>query len=261
MWTFSSRFVAGLLVSSMCSTGLAQAFDIVGVRPGMTMSQAADALKNHNSALKFFVQTRALPDNPGTRYAVGLRAKDMQRGPDGKTLWQHETLELSALPSGSDAAVIAIRRQFLFRYAQSTTWTNFVAAIKEKYGAPTMNPAEGLWVWFFDQDYNVLPRPPASCANPIEISNGISSPERLTARMNLPRVAINSARSCGRRLVIIASRSSDNRDLVSGGDSILEDGLLAASLTEALHLRLAGKAEAEQQRQIKDATAAGKPKM
>jgi hypothetical protein len=197
-------------VMSKVSHGTARNVDIVGLRIGMSVNEATNALKakhTKGSVQRFEDTFEGLPP---IRVLYGLESTT--RG--GQSIM--ETISVSVAGPVASPSVIGISRNEVYGEGKQPNRETLLQALIDKYGPPHMNeqpnPHLNMLVWYLDQS----------------IRKPYCSPfttRRFDKSQILGRPGDNS--SCGRVLQASINSSGQNRNLISGLDIAIYDYRLA----------------------------------
>lgn len=172
------RWLIGFVTVAFALAGQSSTYadtplDVVGIKIGMPLNEAINALKAHNPRMKLFPYTTNIPpslsnlDQAQTRafgrimqiefkglpsfvWQVSTQSEDFKATADVK----QELIDLYVAPGPPDV-VVGIRRYVGYQTGHERAITTIVAGLKEKYGsspgtAPGPSGKPRLLVWYYD---------------------------------------------------------------------------------------------------------------
>jgi hypothetical protein len=137
------RMAVALLVAGMSGIALhgqggAPSLDVVGIRIGMTVKEAATALKAANPRLRLAPGTRALEGFPQPLLFSIIGNEDSITGPDGIMTRAPETITLLFTTPPSPEVVWGVKRVYNFRPKEQPEMQNMLDALRKKYGPESL---------------------------------------------------------------------------------------------------------------------------
>lgn len=148
-------------------------FDIVGIKPGMTESQALEAIKAHDPRLKITVKraAHAFSDGVQQHQTAPFLSHIEARLPGGPSRKPELAVYFTSPPQGGK--VWAIERNEA-AVGEPPTRQQYVAALQKKYGAPSATSTEmSRLAWNFPSGrVDCIPKLPGDPAAPVFAPSG-----------------------------------------------------------------------------------------
>ncbi len=154
----------------------AEAPDVIGVRPGMSLDEAIGILKRHNPKLEVYPRVGPSALLPGVVFSDGVNMRNFN---------QSENIDLMSAMEPNAKIVWGIRRGVTYAEDGRPTVTNIIAALRQKYGKedgslqhPASVQAAGVELldayWVFDDAGKRVP--PAAARDYAQLCRGTHAP-------------------------------------------------------------------------------------
>jgi len=247
--------------------------DIIGIKPGTSMSDAMQALKADNPKMKIRPVTFQHAEFKDS-ITVEVDGQDVPATENDQVTHATETVQLMFTPPPSPPAVWAISRYYEFATTQRPSTQTTMDALRKKYGPETIPPGtpigEQTLTWIFDPQGKPITAGGAqmntACASTLQMYVANSGMGAQTENINL--VGTNMPQwpqACTSMIVLTArlqiEQVAPNQYSTKVLTVTLEDGgryMRALAQTKAV---IAAAAKAQQDKQTNQMNQVGAPKL
>jgi len=237
--------------------------DVVGIRVGMPLKEAAETLKVHNPRIDWRPNQVEFDLIPGVTFTTAIYGQENARYKGA--LFQREKIVVESMPGPPPAVVTGVYRALNLEGDEVTTFESVMQSLEKKYGKPaTKLGSADSWMWQFNSDGQ--PFMPTSQCNPNVFGRGNNSfgigGASQYVRSEIAKIPnlVEWTPNCRSFVWVVIRRSTSNNALVTGITTYASDEVLRTARIQATAKTLQQRSDANSKKEKQEASARPAPK-